>query len=85
MLLSWIPTGNSDVKEHVETVGKHLHPFTQSCLKFTSILGGAPKIGILHESVKNFISFSPFMDELSVKNKRKVYFTSAVPSSIKDK
>ena len=81
----WIWTGKSNVKDHVETVGKHLHPFRQSRLKFTSILGGAPKTGILYKPVKNFISFSSLMDEFSVKSKRKVYYTSAVPSSVKDK
>ena len=65
-------TGNSDVKEHIKTVGKHLHPFSQLYLKLTFILGGVPKTGILHEPVKNFISLSFLMDEFSVKNKRKV-------------
>ena len=66
-------------------MGKHLHPFTQSDLKFTSILGGACKTGILHEPVKNFISLSFLMDEFSVKNKRKVQYTSAVSSSTNGK
>ena len=46
----------------------------QACLRFTSIVGGAPKTGILHKLVKNFIGFSSLINELSVKKERKVQY-----------